>query len=145
MSAIAEARVELALEGMTCAGCAARIERRLNALDGVSASVNLATEQAAVRYDPDRVGVPQLVAAVEAAGYGAAPAETARAREDRAGPLRVRLLLAAALTVPVAALAMIPPLQVDGWEWIAFALATPVVLWAGLAFHRAARSQRTAL
>jgi Cu+-exporting ATPase len=138
MATTADARVELALEGMTCAGCAARIERRLNALDGVSASVNLATDRAAVRYDSGRVGVAQIVAAVEAAGYRAAPAETARASADRAGPLRRRLLTAAALTVPVAALAMLPPLRVDGWEWIAFALATPVVLWTGFAFHRAA-------
>jgi P-type Cu+ transporter len=138
LAATAEARVDLALEGMTCSACAARIERQLNGLEGVSASVNYATEQAAVRYDAGRVGVPQLVAAVEAAGYGAAPAEAAGTGEDRARALRRRLLVAGALTVPVAAVAMIPPLQVDGWEWIAFVLATPVVLWAGFGFHRAA-------
>ena len=137
MPATAEARVDLALEGMTCAGCATRIERRLNSLDGVVASVNLATELAAVRYDAERVAVSDLVRAVEEAGYAVGPADAAAA-EERARALRRRLVLAAALTAPVAVLAMVPPLQVDGWEWIAFALATPVVLWAGFGFHRAA-------
>ncbi len=132
-----EARAELALEGMTCASCATRIERKLNDLAGVEASVNLATEHAAVRYDPGTVAVSDLIGAVEAAGYRARLAAEADDR-DLSRALRTRLLAAVALTAPVTALAMIPPLQVRGWEWLAFALATPVVLWAGFPFHRAA-------
>jgi Cu+-exporting ATPase len=131
-------RVELALDGMTCASCATRIERKLNKLDGVEASVNYATEQAAVRYERDRVAVDDLIHAVEAAGYHAKLAAEADETEDRARALRLRLLVAAALTAPLAALAMIPPLQFEGWEWLAFALGTPVVFWAGYGFHRAA-------
>ena len=133
-----DARVDLALEGMTCAACANRIERKLNRLEGVEASVNYATEQAAVRYDADRVALADLVGAVEAAGYHARLAGDEGEAEDRAAALRTRLLAAAALTAPLTALAMIPPLQFQGWEWAAFALATPVVLWAGFGFHRAA-------
>ena len=133
-----EARVELALEGMTCAACANRIERKLNKLDGVEASVNYATEQAAVRYAADRVAVADLIGAVEAAGYHARLAAEAGEAEDRAGALRRRLAVAAALTAPLTALAMLPPLQFQGWEWLALALATPVVFWAGYGFHRAA-------
>ncbi len=133
-----EARVELALEGMTCAACATRIERKLNRLEGVEASVNYATEQAAVRYDSDRVAIADLVDAVEAAGYHARTSADAGPTEDRARALRTRLAVAIASTVPLTALTMIPPLQFEGWEWLAFALATPVVLWAGLGFHRAA-------
>jgi Cu+-exporting ATPase len=133
-----DARVDLALEGMTCAACANRIERKLNKLEGVEASVNYATEQAAVRYDTGRVALADLIGAVEAAGYHARLAADAGEAEDRAGALRVRLLVAAALTAPLTALAMIPPFQFEGWEWVAFALATPVVLWAGFGFHRAA-------
>ncbi|CAN5289967.1 heavy metal translocating P-type ATPase [soil metagenome] len=133
-----EARVELALEGMTCAACATRIERKLNKLEGVEASVNYATEQAAVRYDSDRVAIGDLVEAVEAAGYHARMSADAGPAEDRARALRARLAVAIGLTAPLTALAMIPPLQFEGWEWLAFALATPVVLWAGFGFHRAA-------
>ncbi|HZO97786.1 MAG TPA: heavy metal translocating P-type ATPase [Gaiellaceae bacterium] len=131
-------RVRLELEGMTCASCAARIERKLGRLDGVEeAAVNLAAETATVRYDPARVAVADLIRAVEAAGYGAAlPSEGAAGAPD-AG-LRSRLAAAAALTVPLAALAMIPPLRFRGWEWLALALATPVVAWSGFRFHRAA-------
>ena len=132
------ARVELALEGMTCAACAARIERKLGKLDGVDASVNYATEQAAVRYDAARVAVDELLDAVQAAGYRARPLADAGESEDRVAPVRRRLLVAAALSAPLIALAMLPPLQFEGWEWLAFALATPVVLWAGFGFHRAA-------
>jgi P-type Cu+ transporter len=128
-------RVELELEGMTCASCAARIERKLNGLEGVEASVNLASEKAAVRFD-ERVAVDDLLRAVEAAGYGVALPRAAR--ERRGGLLGARLLLAAVLTVPVALLAMVPPLQTDGWEWVALALSAPVVLVAGWPFHRAA-------
>ena len=128
--------ITLALEGMTCASCAGRIERELNDLEGVQASVNLATEKAAVRYDESSLDVDALLAAVEAAGYRASPAGV---REDeQRDTVRTRLALAAALTVPLALVAMVPPLQFDGWEWLAFALATPVVFVAGWPFHRAA-------
>jgi P-type Cu+ transporter len=133
-----DARVDLALDGMTCAACANRIERKLNKLDGVDASVNYATEQAAVRFDPGRVSVSDLLDAVEAAGYHAALATEAAERADRAEALRRRLLVAAVLTLPLVVLAMAMPLQFEGWEWLAFALATPVVFWAGFDFHRAA-------
>ena len=133
-----DTRVDLALEGMTCAACANRIERKLNSLDGVAASVNYATEQAAVRYDPERVTVADLVGAVEAAGYHAALASEAEERADRADGLWRRFLVAAILTTPLVPLAMVMPLQFEGWEWLAFALATPVVFWAGFDFHRAA-------
>ena len=130
-------RVRLELEGMTCASCATRIERKLNKLDGVEATVNYATDEAAVTFDPGEVTVADLLAAVEAAGYHAAlPGEAVET--DHAGALRIRLIVAVALSVPLALLAMVMPLQFDGWEWVAFALSTPVVLWAGWPFHRAA-------
>ncbi len=132
------ARVDLALEGMTCAACANRIERKLNKLDGVEASVNYATEQATVRFDPGRVTVPDLVGAVEAAGYRAGLASETREAVDRADAVRRRLVVAAALSVPLVVLAMVAPLRFTGWEWVALALATPVVFWAGFDFHRAA-------
>ena len=143
MNTIAEAseeraRVDLVLEGMTCAACAARIERGLGKLDGVEASVNYATEQAAVTYDPSRLAVDDLVEAVAAAGYGARRLDDTGEREDRVAAVRRRLLVAAALTAPLAMLAMLPPLQFQSWQWLALALATPVVLWAGFGFHRAA-------
>jgi P-type Cu+ transporter len=127
--------VQLELEGMTCAACAARIDKALNKLDGVDASVNYATEKAAVRYDEGRVDLNDLVRAVEGAGYSAS---LTRAEGDRGGRLGLRLAVAAALTVPVALIAMVPPLGFDGWEWVAFALSTPVWAWAGWPFHRAA-------
>ena len=130
--------IRLDLEGMTCASCAARVERTLNGLDGVEATVNLVTEQAAVTYDPRAVSVDELVATVAAAGYTAAPEHShdhAPAASDRIG---LRLVVAAALTVPLALVAMVDPLQFEGWEWVAFAVATPVVLWAGWPFHRVA-------
>ncbi len=133
-----DARVQLVLEGMTCAACAARIERKLNKLEGVDARVNYATEEAAVSYDAGRVELADLVRAVEAAGYGATPASEAVEGGDRSAPIRRRLLVAAVLTTPLVALSMLSPLQFAGWEWLAFALATPVVFWAGLSFHRAA-------
>jgi Cu+-exporting ATPase len=133
-----DTKVDLALEGMTCAACANRIERKLNKLDGVDASVNYATEHATVRFDPSRVTVPDLVGAVEAAGYHAALASEQRVTPDRKDAVRLRLVVAAALSAPLVVLAMVAPLQFEGWEWIAFALATPVVFWAGFGFHRAA-------
>jgi Cu+-exporting ATPase len=121
---------------MTCASCATRIERKLNKLEGVEASVNFATEQAAVSFDPARAGVDDLIRAVEAAGYRAGVEARAEVDETRARALRIRLVAGAALTAPLTALALLPPLQFSGWEWLAAALATPVVLWAGLGFHR---------
>jgi len=135
---------ELPIAGMTCASCANRIERRLNKLDGVSASVNYATEKATVDYDPTVADPQQLVAEVEAAGYQAVlprpeVEEAADAVEvDEAAPLRRRLVLSAVLTLPVLLIAMIPPLQFDNWQWLTLQLATPVVLWGAWPFHRAA-------
>jgi len=141
--------LRLELEGMTCASCAARIERNLNKLDGVEATVNFATEQATVRCDPS-VTLEELVGAVESAGYHAhpaAPAHEARAHNEAGGHrhhdepvavLRRRLVVAIALTAPVALLAMVPPLQFSGWAWVALVLSTPVVFWSGIGFHRAA-------
>src|SRR5262245_20205940 len=123
---------------MTCAACANRIERKLNKLDGVEASVNYATEQAAIRFDPERVAVDDLLSAVEAAGYHAELAADAGEFVDRVDAIRRRLVVSIVLSAPLVVLAMTMPLQFDGWEWLAFALATPVVFWAGFDFHRAA-------
>ena len=135
--------VRLDLDGMTCASCVNRIERKLNKLEGVEASVNFATEQATVHCDPS-VTVDDLVSAVEAAGYHARPAEThAHDHDEPIAVLRRRLAVAVALTIPLALLAMVPPLQFTGWEWVALVLATPVVFWSGIGFHRVAlRSAR---
>jgi P-type Cu+ transporter len=136
--------LRLDLEGMTCASCAALIEKRLNRLDGVEATVNLATEQATVRRDP-AVSVADLVAAVESVGYGAHVhgGEGRHDHDEPLGALTRRLSLAVALTLPVALLAMVPALRFSGWEWVALALSTPVVFYSGFAFHRAAlRSAR---
>ena len=134
--------LELPIEGMTCASCANRIERKLNKLDGVAASVNYATERATVDYDPEAVDPGALVATVREAGYDArlpAP-DTDRDPDDAdtASPLRQRLVVSAALTLPVLVLSMIPPLQFDFWQWAALALASPVVVWGAWPFHRAA-------
>jgi Cu+-exporting ATPase len=128
-------RVDLELEGMSCAACATRIEKSLNELEGVQATVNFATEKAAVRYDEGRVRIGDLVRAVESVGYGAA---LERRQEGDRLDFRRRLIVAAVLTAPLVLLAMIGRLQFEGWEWFALALATPVVLWAGWPFHRAA-------
>ena len=141
MATAAPERVTLALEGMTCASCAARIERKLNKLEGVEATVNYATEQATVRFDPARVKLEDLIRSVGAIGYGAALPRAvtgADSGEDAVRSLRQRLIVAAALSAPLTFLALLSPLQFAGWEWIAVALATPVVLWAGWPFHRAA-------
>ena len=131
--------VRLDLEGMTCASCAARIEKKLNKLDGVEATVNFATEQATVHSDR-ALPVAELVAVIESAGYGARETVPAHVHQpdEPARLLRRRLAVAIGLTVPVALLAMVPPLQFSGWEWVALALATPVVFWSGIGFHRAA-------
>ncbi|HEY6053408.1 MAG TPA: heavy metal translocating P-type ATPase [Gaiellaceae bacterium] len=140
MAAVAEreSRVELTLEGMTCASCATRIEKKLNKLEGVEATVNFATEHAAVAFDPERVSVADLIAAVESVGYGAALAEDALGEDDPARRYRLRLLVAAVLAAPLVVIAMVPPAQFAGWEWAALALSTPVVFWSGWPFHRAA-------
>jgi P-type Cu+ transporter len=138
MTAQAPERARLSIGGMTCASCAARVERKLNKLDGVEAVVNFATEEATVRYDPATRSLDALVAAVEAAGYSAALPAPDEERGVRADGVASRLAVAVSLTVPIVLFAMVPPLQFGGWEWLAFALSTPVVLWSGLSFHRAA-------
>ena len=138
MTTAAPERVRLDLEGMTCASCAARIEKKLSRVDGVEVcSVNYATEEAAVAYDPQRVEIGELIKAVEAAGYGAHLHSDA-GDADGSGLLLKRLLVGAVLTAPLVLLAMVAPVQFSDWEWVAFALATPVVFWAGWPFHRAA-------
>ncbi len=129
----ASEHIELPIEGMTCASCAARIERRLNRLDGVVASVNYATEQAVVEYDPGHVSPAALIQAVEDVGYAARLPQP-----DATDALLRRLVVAGALSLPVLALAAVPAFQFPYWQWLALALATPVVWWAGWPFHVAA-------
>jgi P-type Cu+ transporter len=138
-------RLDLPVEGMTCASCAHRIERKLNKLDGVDASVNFALERASVEFDSERVAPDDLIAAVQAAGYRASlPAAGGKAAGDEDGrpdelvELRRRTTVALALAIPVLAVSMVPALQFDFWQWIALQLAAPVILWAGWSFHRAA-------
>jgi Cu+-exporting ATPase len=132
--------LELPIEGMTCASCAVRVEKKLNKLEGVTATVNYATETASVDFDPALASTDALVGAVETAGYKARVAENADdpAAHDPARALRVRLLVSAALGLPVLLMAMIPALQFDNWQWLSLQLATPVVLWGAWLFHRAA-------
>jgi Cu+-exporting ATPase len=148
MSAVID-HVELPITGMTCASCANRVERGLNKLDGVTATVNYATEKATVDFDPGSVEPEQLIAAVQAAGYEASlPAtdglgaeddtDADAAAADELAPLRTRLVLSSLLGLPVLLLSMIPPLQFDNWQWLALQLATPVALWGAWPFHRAA-------
>ncbi|WP_327596056.1 heavy metal translocating P-type ATPase [Streptomyces chartreusis] len=136
--------VELAIGGMTCASCAARIEKKLNRMDGVTATVNYATEKAKVSHGGD-VSVPDLIATVEATGYTArepappvqdAPEDTGG--DDELRPLRQRLITAVTLAVPVVAMAMVPALQFEYWQWLSLTLAAPVVVYAGWPFHKAA-------
>ncbi|MFD0417604.1 heavy metal translocating P-type ATPase [Streptomyces sp. NPDC127108] len=144
--------VELAIGGMTCASCSARIEKKLNRIEGVTASVNLATEKAKVAY-ADGVEVGQLVATVEKLGYtareivppppDAGPGDDAADRPvstdlTEADRLLQRLLVSAALALPVVVLAMVPSLQFEYWQWLSLTLAAPVVVWGGLPFHKAA-------
>ncbi|WP_426503929.1 heavy metal translocating P-type ATPase [Dactylosporangium sp. McL0621] len=132
MSAVHD--IELSIGGMTCASCATRIERKLNRLDGVVASVNYATETASVRY-PDPLTSADLVATVEKTGYtAAAVVETPDPTDD----LRTRLLVTAVLAVPVILLAMVPAWQFTYWQWASLTLAAPVVVYGGWPFHRAA-------
>nr|WP_300048215.1 heavy metal translocating P-type ATPase [uncultured Nocardioides sp.] len=132
--------VELAITGMTCASCANRIERKLNKLDGVSATVNYATEKAKVSF-PVTVSTDDLLRTVEAAGYAAAlptPPDEVAAAEPERDPLLQRLLVSTALSIPVIAMAMVPAWQFTHWQWASLALAAPVVVWGAWPFHRAA-------
>ncbi|MGW8354959.1 heavy metal translocating P-type ATPase [Streptomyces wedmorensis] len=136
---------ELTIGGMTCASCAARIEKKLNRMDGVTATVNYATEKAHVEHVPD-VGVDELIATVVKTGYTAEepapPPQDPEQPEEPADPelasLRQRLTVSALLSAPVVLLAMVPSLQFDNWQWLSLTLASPVVVWGGLPFHRAA-------
>jgi len=138
--------VNLAVEGMTCASCANRIEKNLNKLDGVDASVNFATENAAVTFDPAQVDPSQLIDAVKSAGYvaklpeatGAENADDDSSGKDELEGWRRRLIVSTVLSIPVFLMAMIPALQFDYWQWLSLQLATPVVLWAAWPFHHAA-------
>ncbi|WAL96237.1 heavy metal translocating P-type ATPase [Streptomyces sp. Je 1-369] len=151
-AAASAAEVELAIGGMTCASCAARIEKKLNRMDGVEATVNYATEKAKVTYRGDDVSVGDLIATVEATGYTAqepAPAPTGSSVDggrdegadedgDALRPLRRRLTAAVLLSVPVIAMAMAPALQFEYWQWLSLTLAAPVVTYAAWPFHKAA-------
>ncbi|GLY39939.1 carbonate dehydratase [Amycolatopsis sp. NBRC 101858] len=128
--------VELEVGGMTCGSCAARIERKLNRVDGVRATVNYATGKAAVSV-PASLTVEDVVAAIEAAGYTARP-PAPEPPEPAADPVRQRLLVSAVLAVPVIVLAMVPVLQFPAWQWVSLVLATPVVAWGAGPLHRAA-------
>ncbi|MFD3976777.1 heavy metal translocating P-type ATPase, partial [Streptomyces cyaneofuscatus] len=144
-----DASVELSIGGMTCASCAARIEKKLNRMDGVEATVNYATEKAKVTYRGEDISVQDLISTVEATGYTAqeppppqeakasAAAETEEPDRELTA-LRQRLITALVLAVPVIAMAMIPALQFDNWQWLSLTLAAPVVTYAGWPFHRAA-------
>ncbi|QCX26437.1 heavy metal translocating P-type ATPase [Nocardioides jishulii] len=147
---LAPGEVELDISGMTCASCANRIERKLNKLDGVEATVNYATEKARVRHPAD-LDLDVLLSTVEAAGYGAAlPAPpqaqpggtsgegTVDRRDLELEQLRQRLVVSALLSVPVILMAMLPPLQFTHWQWASLTLAAPVAVWGAWPFHRAA-------
>lgn len=132
--------IRLPITGMSCAACAARVEKGLNRLEGVRASVNYATEVASVDFDPRVTAPERLVEAVERAGYGARLPRDADEADPQAADrrLRVRLVVSAVLAAPVAVMSMVPATQFDYWQWVALALATPVTLWGGWPFHRAA-------
>ncbi|MFC5906256.1 heavy metal translocating P-type ATPase [Streptacidiphilus monticola] len=142
-TAVERQRVELSIGGMTCASCAARIERKLNRLEGVEATVNFATEKAHVSFAPG-VAVADLIGTVEKTGYTAEVPRTEPGQTDpeEADPelrsLRQRLLVTLALSVPVVVLAMVPALQFTYWQWLSFALTAPVVAYGGWPFHKAA-------
>jgi Cu+-exporting ATPase len=153
--ATAMTHLDLSVTGMTCAACAARIEKKLNRLDGVTATVNYATEKATVTFDPTVVEPTMLVETVESIGYGALLPETRtssaqtsatdgdltpaeRAGHEREVDLRQRLIGSAVLGTPVLVLSMVPALQFEYWQWLAFALTAPVATWGAWPFHRAA-------
>ena len=134
-------RVDLPVDGMTCASCAARIERSLAGLPGVAdAHANYGTKQATVVYDPRAAGTSEFEATIAGLGYSVAHPQRPEERDPEAEELRnlrPRLYVAIALTVPVLLISMVPPLMFDGWQWLALALSTPVILWAGWPFHQA--------
>jgi Cu+-exporting ATPase len=140
--------IELTIGGMTCSSCAMRIEKKLNRMDGVSATVNYATEKAKVSFAQD-VEIADLVATVEATGYSAtvpapiglpddAAVDLGSVPQDDASALRQRLIICILLTIPVLLIAMVPQLQFDNWQWLSLVLASPVVVWGALPFHKAA-------
>ena len=134
--------IELSIGGMTCASCAARIEKKLNKIDGVDAAVNYATEKAKISY-PDSVAPADLIATVAATGYTATAPTAPDDPDEPAAPgeaaeWRTRLLISLVLTVPVVVLSMIPAWQFTNWQWLVLVLASPVVVWGALPFHRAA-------
>ncbi|MFC8062820.1 heavy metal translocating P-type ATPase [Streptomyces sp. NPDC057293] len=143
------AEVELLIGGMTCAACAARVEKKLNRMDGVTATVNYATEKARITH-PATTSVADLITTVVRTGYTAeepAPPEPegpgdaavpGPAADPESAALRGRLIVSALLAAPVVLLAMVPALQFDNWQWLSLTLAAPVVVWGGLPFHRAA-------
>ncbi|GAA3782256.1 heavy metal translocating P-type ATPase [Streptomyces chiangmaiensis] len=150
IDAATHSEVELAIGGMTCASCAARVEKKLNRIDGVNATVNFATEKAKVSY-PAGIEVADLIATVVKTGYTAEeppppqpelperPAATGAPGEDpESAALRQRLTVSALLALPVVLLSMVPALQFDNWQWLSLTLAAPVVVWGGLPFHKAA-------
>jgi Cu+-exporting ATPase len=129
--------LHLDVTGMTCAACAARIERKLNKLDGVSASVNYATESARVDLGRSGLAAGDVIATIESVGYGARLPDPSAEPVDRTAALRRRLIVAVALGLPVLLLSMVSALQFDGWQWVALALAAPVATWSAWPFHRA--------
>ena len=134
-------RINLPVDGMTCASCAARIEKSLAHLPGVAeAHANYGTKQATVVYDPEAAGTDDFEAAIAGLGYSVAHPEHPEERDPEAEELRnlrPRLYVAVALTIPVLLVSMVPPLMFGGWQWVAFVLSTPVILWAGWPFHQA--------
>ncbi|GAB3597250.1 Copper-exporting P-type ATPase A (plasmid) [Corynebacterium faecale] len=156
-------QIDLGVTGMTCTSCSSRVERKLNKLDGVEATVNFATESASVRYDPAKVDPDNLIETVKATGYGAftmsgatddggdstddaatvasgssgARSQVDTAREHEAADLKNRLIISALLTVPIVLLSMIPALQFTNWQWAVLTMTTPVFFWGGAPFHRA--------
>ncbi|MBP3079778.1 heavy metal translocating P-type ATPase [Streptomyces albidoflavus] len=155
-AASATTEVELSVGGMTCASCAARVEKKLNRMPGVTATVNYATEKAMIAYEPgEELGVADLIATVVRTGYTAEEirppepepaaetpqdgAEASGARgEDGTEALRQRFTVSAVLAAPVILLSMVPAFQFDHWQWLCLTLTAPVVVWGGLPFHRAA-------
>jgi Cu+-exporting ATPase len=135
-SLVVQESTELAIGGMTCASCANRVERELNTLPGVVATVNVATERAHVSH-PATVSTAELVATVNATGYSATLPSTAPTTDDTRS-LTLRVVVSALLTLPVVLLAMVPALQFDGWEWVSLVLSVPVVAWGAWPFHHAA-------
>lgn len=157
---ISPVTIELGVTGMTCTSCSGRVQRKLNKLDGVEASVNFATETAQVSFDPAGVTSTQLIDVIRGAGYDAfiladeaqggvdnapetAVDATEAARDHHAEELKNRLVYSAVLAIPVFAMSMIPALQFDNWQWLSFALASPVFFWGGAPFHKATLANLT--